>query len=254
IHNTKAACAKVADAIILSAKALNNDLKGFEKTPRQIKGLERMKYQSTFNIKTPENLDDLWKWFGFFNDLYFGGLLTGFCRLEFVDSVIKRGEPNCGGFCAPYFPGEDLDPRFRREQPYCLIVILKEEEWNNPLERIRIYLYRLIHEMIHAIFDIYECRCGNGCKRKTETMKAQGDLGHHDSFDLLRTEAMASEVVEGRARPSDEELQHLRLHPPELQDVLDYHKEHPNEDPRQKDSIIWIKGDTYISRASAIEV
>lgn len=191
-----------------------------------------------FSIWNTESQDDIQRLFNHLNSILFGGLLTGLCQIEIVaseDIFYKRNMRTIsgmvGGSFTPFYPGEERDPRFRLEAPYCQIMLNKESHWANPLERLQNHITTLIHELLHAIFMLYECRCENGCKQKIDAAKKLGDCGHHESWlmaartiesaceDFLgwptlclgRHQSLAAEIFEGRAYPTDEWLQRRYL-------------------------------------------
>jgi hypothetical protein len=122
-------------------------------TSMQKNALRRLKQDVIWNIAQPENRANIWKWFGLIDDLFFGRLLKGFCRIEFVDNkeMTNRRGKLCVGYCELYAPGERLDPKLT--VPYCLIVFLKLSD--KPLDRIGSYISTLCHEMIHSMFQLH---------------------------------------------------------------------------------------------------
>jgi hypothetical protein len=60
-----------------------------ELTPRQMEGLRKFKYHGSWNLAQPEDLANLHKFFDIFNDVYFNGVLTGHCKLEWFDSTAR---------------------------------------------------------------------------------------------------------------------------------------------------------------------
>jgi hypothetical protein len=147
------------------------------RSKRQNDAVERFKYQGSWNLAEPDNLGDLNKYFDTFDDAYFGGLLKGYCRLEMIsdiDQVRRRSGGGCDGYCQPYWPGEELDPRYALEKPF-VVISVNERPDRDRFESIRNRLEVLLHEMLHAIFDIYTCECKNGCKQQHAH---QGGGGH----------------------------------------------------------------------------
>jgi hypothetical protein len=99
------------------------------------------------------------------------------------------------GLC---MPGEQRDLRFAMANPF--FVISLRGQGCTHLEAIRIYLTVLLHERVHAIFDIHTCICDNGCKQKYARVSGRGhwvewqaaskaiELADHKSWCLLRCE------------------------------------------------------------------
>ncbi len=54
-------------------------------TDRQKKGLDRFKYDGSWNLADTPNIRDLKKFFDIFNDVYFNGVLTGYGKIEAAD-------------------------------------------------------------------------------------------------------------------------------------------------------------------------
>jgi hypothetical protein len=147
------------------------------KTRRQKEALRRLKYHGTINVMNPESHDELMKWFGFFNDLYFGGLLKGFCRIEIFkpEYTSTRHNYEIDGYSELEYSRNERDPRFKRETEQVLIAICdknwsrslspkRESEYLDSFNRARSYQETLIHEMLHSIFSIYQCDCEHGCR------------------------------------------------------------------------------------------
>jgi hypothetical protein len=142
---------------------------------RQKQAIERLKYQGYWNIGRPNNIQDIKKFFEIFDDAYFGGLLKGYCRFELPNYFdcrdIRYGHSPPLGVCEGFFPeGEyrEKDTRFRIEKPYVIITIRLDDSSPSMCDRIKNYLEVLLHEMLHAIFFIYTCRCEHGCKQSHE--------------------------------------------------------------------------------------
>jgi hypothetical protein len=134
---------------------------------RQKDAVERFNYQGSWNLAQPDNLEDLNKFFNLFDDAYFGGLLKGYCRLETIsssDSTQRRFGGHWDGTCQPYWPGEERDSRYALDKPFIVLTMRRHED--DRFESIKNHLEVLLHEMVHAIFDIYTCRCQNGCKQR----------------------------------------------------------------------------------------
>lgn len=149
-------------------------------TPRQKEGLQKWQQQSSWSLTSPENYEDLRKFFDIFDKVFFNGLLKGHCRLEIYSG--DRGFPEAGGYCqleeSIGSPGEERDPRFLVKDRVALIAIRRN---NIPIEqRITWYGHVLIHEMIHAIFALYGHCDIWGCTKPYNYVHS--DWAHHPSW------------------------------------------------------------------------
>ncbi|KUJ15434.1 uncharacterized protein LY89DRAFT_670906 [Mollisia scopiformis] len=200
--------------------------------PRRRMGAENFKHHGTWNLGNPHNLEDIKKYFGYFNDVYFNGLLTGYCTLELVDggAMKRRYGSDCGGRCQPYFPGEEIDSRHKATKPQIIITIRSLANYRDKYAAIKEYHLVILHEMLHAMFDIFECRCYRGCLDRTNR-EASG--GHHIAwqaaakalergvwlganpfdlyFDLRREVCLAADMMLGNKLPNEATLRILRL-------------------------------------------
>lgn len=177
----------------------------------------------------PENYEDLWKWFGFINDLFFGRLLKGFCRIEFLDRskwMEKRLNFAPSGYEHTSLPGRERDIRYKLAQPVSLIVLRKMRfVGKTPLDSIAHYLSNLCHEMLHSLFSIFVCAC-RSCTRmrgvshdihwQAAALAIERISGLNSVFgwrlDINRAASAASDVVRGRADlPNDAALRELEL-------------------------------------------
>lgn len=132
--------------------------------------MARFKYDGTWSLGQPENNRDLEKFFTIFNDVYFNGVLTGYCQIDLLSVWSLRGRFGTRpplGFCQPIRPGNETDPRFKFEILSVHIVVSDHWKQKPATERIQSYLWILLHEMIHAIFFIFKCGCDYGCSQKT---------------------------------------------------------------------------------------
>jgi hypothetical protein len=140
-------------------------------TDRQKEGLARFKYDGSWNLADTQNIRDLEKFFDIFNDVYFNGVLTGYGKVEWLSSDSLSNRFNCSppaAFCQPIRPGNEIDPRFKIENPSFTIVLGKDKFiQRNAIQEIRTSLFILLHEMVHAIFFIFKCGCNYGCSQKT---------------------------------------------------------------------------------------
>lgn len=152
-------------------------------SPRQQNAVREFQSHGGWQIGNPDNVEDIKKYFDIFNDAFFGGLLKGYCKIEFVrkESVRKRNYGGILGRCHGHWPGHERDPRFKLESPYVTITIVEDcnhyyHDNTDILGRIRGNMEVLVHEMLHAILFIYACVCDHGCGARG----LQANVGHHD--------------------------------------------------------------------------
>ena len=152
-----------------------------ELSPRQLEALRRYKYEGSWSVSRPDNLDDIRKFFEIFDDFYFHGLLRGYCTLElFRDTHERQGLP-LRGYCDSIGPGEERDPRYKLERPRPHIGI-RVSRHIGLFDRVSNYIDVLLHEMIHAMFFVYSCTCDRGCREKYRFSMGAPWLGHDLSF------------------------------------------------------------------------
>ncbi len=119
------------------------------------------------------------------------------------------------------------------------IMILESADEESDEEKFKGYLSTLLHEMIHALINIYVCGCRScGVRYRSE----QGFNGHgtawqqmahwievfcserlRSNFDLGRAQAMAEEIwgSQGRIEMYDEQIRRLSLDVEEVRELMD---------------------------------
>lgn len=149
-------------------------------TERQLEGLAKFKSNGGWNYVNSEDPDNLKKWFDIFNSVFFNGILSGYCELTFSHHRRPRSFwEGVGAYFLTHVPGEELDSRFRNEKVRVSISIKRiesERKWYNDYSLVyKTEEYRnfLIHEMLHAAFRIYACRCEDGCGEKFRESEAR---------------------------------------------------------------------------------
>jgi hypothetical protein len=198
---------------------------------RQKDTVERFNYQGSWNLAQPDNLEDLNKFFDLFDDAYFGGLLKWYCRLETIspsDSKQRHFGGNWDSICQPYWPEEERDSRYALDKPFIVLTMCRHDD--DHFESIKIHLEVLLHEMVHAVFEIYTCRCQNGCKQRdaregggrhcVEWQAAAKSIEMADrkrwhllrfGLDLRREQSFVTDVQMGLNIPAPAQLQSASL-------------------------------------------
>ncbi|KUJ15436.1 uncharacterized protein LY89DRAFT_670908 [Mollisia scopiformis] len=151
--------------------------------PHQQQALKLFKNVGAWSISNPHNLNDLKKYFEIFDGAYFNGALEGYCNLEFVSSerLIERGQNSCGilSACGGFVqPGAERDPRYPVENPQVTISISRLQQ-TTTFSIIQMYLNTLLHQMLHAIFDIYQYPSVQGSR---QSMGQDHNTRHHSSW------------------------------------------------------------------------
>jgi hypothetical protein len=149
-------------------------------SPRQLRALRRYEYEGSWSISRPENLDDIRKFFEIFDDFFFHGVLKGYCTLEIFRDTHHRLGSKISGYCYTELPGLERDWRYKISRPYPHIAIAVATNKMWPFERISGYMSTLLHEMLHALFTLYTCRCSQGCRQKDDDLEVWG--GHHPAW------------------------------------------------------------------------
>ncbi|KAF8863873.1 hypothetical protein BDZ45DRAFT_761258 [Acephala macrosclerotiorum] len=142
--------------------------------PRQQLAIQQFKHQGSWHLGNPHNLDDIKKYFQIFDNAYSNGSLNSYCKLELVESKYARQRVEKGfdnGNCEVHEPGKERDPRYTLDRPQVTITIRKQDTPLKPQDSftcIQTYLIILLHEMLHAMFELYTCRCNRGCRQRLD--------------------------------------------------------------------------------------
>lgn len=75
------------------------------------------------------------------------------------------------------YPGGATDLRFPFKWGRCDIAIKIIPSYGRPLEKVSTYLGYLLHEMSHAVFEIYSCHCDDGCGDEQDGDDQRGGHG-----------------------------------------------------------------------------
>jgi hypothetical protein len=155
-----------------------------EYTEIQLRGIREFKERGTYNLSQPHRLEEIRKFYDIFNDVFFNGLLVGKCPLAFVPS--DTNGPASGlsavfthywtyyqGRSPPYRPG------WKVHNPQILICL--KDNWCRHRATFRSYLDSLVHEMLHAYFGNYACRCDYGCDDHAEEHGVW--KGHYEPYE-----------------------------------------------------------------------
>lgn len=128
-------------------------------------------------------MKDLKAWFEIYDYAFFANKLEGFCILYLIDRAEWMADcPELGGYCETVYPGTARDPKNLLASPVAHIKLGKVNE--DPLFGVESLMDALIHEMSHAIFEIFACQCGE-CREIL-------DYGGHGAFWLRVANAIES--------------------------------------------------------------
>ena len=126
--------------------------RGSNLTLQQQQGLGQFKELEKLQTQLVESNELILKYFNAFNDIFFFGCLKSLCKVQFYPQEAMR--PGLRGQCT--YP----------QNGTCLIRIKSGSRKGPPKTRLTGYLSTLVHEMLHAVFHTYVCRCGHVCKNR----------------------------------------------------------------------------------------
>lgn len=186
------------------------------------------------------------KSFEVLDTLIFGGLLKKHCVLSFrTPPFINKP---CAAYCCTYFPSSLERLIFPSRKTRMSQIVIYERIYDKGAtftQTVGRYQNALLHEMLHAYFEVYACDC-NDCFKK----KICGTGGHFKEWqeagkaieqtkilqecwiarspidreaitiDLGRHRSMAWEVIQGHPLPSIHELARLRLDVVKVQQLI----------------------------------
>lgn len=179
----------------------------------------------------PESLESMRHAFHVLDDVFFNGLLSGYCDLSMPEAPAHN--PTRRGSCKVNYPGDSHPLLKDRRGLYCCVKVHPSPSYSaSGWKRAGRYQDVLVHEMLHAYFLMYTCRCERGCKANSGgyrghspalmlASKAIEDSKINRTFVeegpkffemcLRRERAMAQAVRKGDRMPSDQELRRLGL-------------------------------------------
>lgn len=113
--------------------------------------------------------------------MLFNGVVTGYCNVAFYNPYRWMWYANVGEYCRTGSPNrEHQHPRLEIERPSCSINIRKldgnQSKEFSSMYRVVKYQNRLVHEMLHAVFEVYTCYC-SGCFKKNRSYLLAGSHG-----------------------------------------------------------------------------
>jgi hypothetical protein len=153
-----------------------------DSTPIQKRGITKLKSYGSWNLCEPENMNGLRNFFSIFDDVFFNGVLTGYCSVSFPAPARTGWYAGVNAYCRIFYPVWEQDPRFKIEKPRIEICIMPGDSEvykdYHASYRIRRYQRSLIHEMLRAVFGIYTCYC-ESCNEKNCLLP-----GNHDEWWL----------------------------------------------------------------------
>ena len=147
-------------------------------TERQLRGIEKLKACGGWSLAEPENQDNLKTFFDIFNDVLFNGVLTGYCTVSFYNPWRLMWFANVGAYCRTGYTSQEQHQRFKIERPSRNINVVERAHIDRGKERsavyrISVYQDRLVHQMLHAVFQVYTCYC-SGCSEKNRNYVLAG--------------------------------------------------------------------------------
>lgn len=132
-------------------------------TRRAERGIREFEANGVWPVRHPERISSMQQAFDILNLVFFNGYLTGLCELSMPDR--PQDKPTCRGSTSTNYPnrGRPLIPG--RTGLYCIIKVHPDMAYGpQGWQRADKYQSILIHEMLHAYFELYACRCDDGCK------------------------------------------------------------------------------------------
>lgn len=173
--------AQISKSLIKYTEELRNPNPKVKRTVRQLnlqhnglrqwKRLELRKYE---HRGAEELLCDYAKCF---DNLFFGGVLERFYKISFVEPALTPGVIGvCSSGCS-FEHGFEIDIKITNTQPSGSLQSLDEQSQR------RDYLGVLIHEMVHAAFQLYCCRTCTPCEDRHSN--EVGTSGHSMSWQRL---------------------------------------------------------------------
>ncbi|KAE8444461.1 hypothetical protein EG329_000552 [Mollisiaceae sp. DMI_Dod_QoI] len=154
-------------------------LRRTEFTSTQMRGLARYQYQGSWNWGEPGNMVDVNKFFDIFNDIFFNGVLTGYCTLRTYQRELGSNYPYMAySYILPR--GRGRDTRYKRDQAAAFILF---DVYNDHLHRpIPLVIHRiavLLREMLHVLFSLFHCSCEHGCEAEANSRTRLGGYDLH---------------------------------------------------------------------------
>ncbi len=136
------------------------------------------------SAQEPEDFNIIHQWFRIFDRLFFLGSLEDYCTIEMIatDNTDYYGECVSNHLELGKF---DHTP----DDASCTIHMCQiMEDPSDPTTRLDSYLATLVHEMIHAVLEIYSCNCRLQCH--AAKIHVTGHSGHgrawHHIFASIR--------------------------------------------------------------------
>lgn len=173
--------AQISSSLIKYTEELRNPNPRLKRTMRQFnlqhhglrewRRLESRKYE---HWGAEELLCDYGKCF---DNLFFGGALKRFYKISFVEPALT---PDAIGLCSSgcsFEHGFEIDIKITNTQPSGSLQSLNKQSQR------RDYLGVLLHEMVHAVFQLYCCRTCTPCEDKHSN--EVGASGHSMSWQRL---------------------------------------------------------------------
>jgi hypothetical protein len=188
--------------------------------------------------------DLLLLYFEYFNTMIFGGGLNALrCTLELAEPNPEQKERKVLGTTIDTRQRLEITKHnitahiqvFVRQQP-------KSETVEQKVQLLQDYLGTMLHEMVHAFFSIYVCKCDDRCVKYYHEYSESGVTGHGEPFlkasrsierlvryglrldiRLGRQEALALELIMGNKELWFADLDKLGLDEEDVQREMDWY-------------------------------
>jgi hypothetical protein len=167
--------------------------------------LTRYKDFCPLNVGNPEHPQNLDRCFDLFNGLFFNGILFDFCSASFA---VRTHDSNRAGQSIMEYDLGDEDSTLG-----CNIQVFTNTRRyiaKPHLRRLEVYLGILLHEMAHAVLQLYTCICEPFCSQRKGNEAGHGASWQAIAYaaqyaalkllglqlDLGREQAMVDDIVE----------------------------------------------------------
>lgn len=148
--------------------------RGRKLSSRQLAALTKHQSKAIYSLNNRGNYqygDIILAYFQLFDDLFFGGKLTGICKLKFEPQ--RPGDGSLLGHTDILMTSDHVSGHYKLER--CHITLFDQKsDHRKPRERLLGCLGTLLHEMCHAYIGIWGCT-DTSCKTRIDN---RGKRGH----------------------------------------------------------------------------